>query len=329
MHHPIHDLIAELETDLATELRIIQSTVEREHNGFDLASEAAAFRRAHPWRALFRGMPGDLTLAESTRVLALVERIGHASPAIRDALKPVYANRVLTWRDVATVNRILDLDRRCSRAKQVAEAIEFNSAAEDALAVHPLHAQWAHELSAAENARLRPAERVPGIFGRVLAWSASTHVGLAALACVPFWILGLYEVIRGGLSPVLWVAAGGIILPLAGRWVVQFDDIGRGADSSPDDTRVGRIVSTLLTAGCTAEATRAVLWHQDRTLNDDALDHLKRAAKLRKAMSAAMYAEQAAGPARAASDAGDAQGGATNVVCSASDSACGGEAGAC
>lgn len=270
----IESIVRETETALATELRVMEATLEREQNASELASLEAGYRRAHPFRALFVGIPGDVAPAAPDRALRALKRIGKASHHITQKLGPVFRGRALSRADVAALHRIAQLDWDVSVYREM-DALLGNVSETPPLA-HPLYSQWAQAIAEAD-ALPRTDAQYP--------WFLSNTAGAVCLG--GFFLSAAAIVVSLTTYPLLPLHLAmplfGVFAVLSLAYALVRDRPNRFSDW-PED-----LADRCVALGAYAEAARVVQWHADGTLSRDDIDALNRCLDVRESMGASVY----------------------------------------
>ncbi|XAI97172.1 hypothetical protein [Dolichospermum phage Dfl-JY45] len=274
----IESIVREKETALATELRVMEDTLEREQNASDLAALEAGYRRAHPLRSRFAGVPGDLAAAAPERALRALDRIRAASDDISQRLAPVFRGRALSRANVAELHRIAQLDWDASVYREM-DALLGNAPETPPLA-HPLYPQWM-QAAAEADALPRIDAPYPWYLSDVAGWASFGGFFASAAALVAG--VTIYQQIPTPVTMSLF----GLFAVLALSHATARDRPTRFA-TWPED-----LADRCVSLGAYAEAARLVQWHSDGTLSHDDIDALNRCLDVREVMGASVYATAA------------------------------------
>lgn len=271
----IESIVREKETALATELRVMEATLEREQNASDLAALEAGYRHAHPLRSRFAGVPGSLSAAGPDRALRALKRLRSASAHISQRLAPVFRGRALSRADVAALHRIADLDWDASVYREM-DALLGNAPEAPPLA-HPLYPQWMQAVAEADAlVRRRPARPwlLSGIPGQISIVGFVVSVFYMWMSLTPLW----------PLPPVVaWVLFGTFTI-WAAAYAVAEDSPTRFAPW-PED-----LADRCIALGAYPEAARLVQWHSAGALTHDDIAALKKCLDVRESMGDPVYA---------------------------------------
>lgn len=163
----IRKAIQDAETTLATELRVLASTLAVEQSAADLSEIAAGYRRTHPLRSRIAGLPASLRPADTAILLPVLRMLDDASPAVQRTVAPALRGRSLSEADALALRSVVVLD---------AALQNYAALADDAGDAHPLAGQWASKLRAAEDAHRARVNTL-----RVLGRFASVPAGITAI----------------------------------------------------------------------------------------------------------------------------------------------------
>lgn len=167
MNADIRKAIQSAETTLATELRVLASTLAIEQSAAELSEITKGYRRMHPVRSRLEGLPASLRQADTAMLMPLVGMLKDASPDVQRAASPVLRGRSLSEADALALRSVTVLDAALQNYRALAEDVENT---------HPLAGQWANKLRAAEDAH-HARTKASG----VVRWIGSIPFGIAAI----------------------------------------------------------------------------------------------------------------------------------------------------
>lgn len=267
----IETIVRDKEAELATELRIVEATLEREQSALDLTRLEAGYRRKHPVRSRLIGTPMDVKPAPADVALWALKPLSAASATTKARLAPVFRGRALTVADALALRHIAELDWDASVYREM-DAL-LGSAPETPPLAHPLFTQWQQAISRADELPRTRAEHH---------WILSTTAG--GIIVGGFFLSAAATILAitgtSSVSPILAMGAmfglgtGAII------YAVLRDRPTRFADW-PED-----LADRCVALRAYAEAARLVQWHSDGTLSRDDIGALNRCLDARESMAA-------------------------------------------